>query len=64
MGYMMLENGIFLLSLSVAKEMPLVVNIGVLLDVFVCIYILGLFVTKIQSTFEELHVDKLTLLKD
>lgn len=64
MGYMMLENGIFLLSLSVAKEMPLIVNLGVLLDVFVGIFLLGLFVTRIQSSFDEIDVDALTSLKD
>ncbi|MDO5437928.1 MAG: hypothetical protein Q4F80_07010, partial [bacterium] len=39
-GFAMLENGIFLLSLAVAKEMPLIVNLGVLLDVFVAVFIL------------------------
>lgn len=64
MGYMMLENGIFLLSLSVAREMPLVVNAGVLLDVFAGIFLLGLFVTRIQTVFEALHVDELRNLRD
>ncbi len=64
LGYMMLENGIFLLSLSVAKEMPLIVNLGVLLDIFVGIFLLGLFANKIQTAFEEMHVDTLTQLKD
>jgi hydrogenase-4 component E len=64
MGYMMLENGIFLLSLSIAKEMPLIVNLGVLLDIFAGIYLLGLFVNKIQNAFDEDHIDTLTHLKD
>ncbi len=64
MGYMMLENGIFLLSLSIAKEMPLIVNMGVLLDIFICIYLLGLFVNKIQIRYNRDHIDTLTDLKD
>jgi hydrogenase-4 component E len=64
MGYMILENGIFLLSLSVAKEMPLIVNMGVLLDVFIGIYLLGLFVNKIKVYYDEDHIDTLTDLKD
>lgn len=40
--FITMENGIFLLSLSVAKEMPILVNLGVLLDVFIAVYILGL----------------------
>lgn len=63
-GYIMLENGIFLLSLSVAKEMPMIVNMGVLLDVFIAVFILGLLVNKINDVFEELNVCKLCNLKD
>ena len=63
-GYMFLENGIFLLSLSIAAEMPIIVNLGMLLDIFVGIFLLGIFVNKISSTFEELNIDKLTTLKD
>ena len=47
--FITMENGIFLLSLSVAKEMPMLVNIGVLLDIFIAIYILGLFVNEINK---------------
>lgn len=64
MGYMMMENGIFLLSLARAKEMPLIISLGVLLDIFLGIYLLGLFVSHIQYTFSEVHIDRLTSLKD
>jgi len=63
-GYIMLENGIFLLSLSVAKEMPMIVSLGVLLDVFIAVFILGLLVNKINNVFDELNVCKLCRLKD
>lgn len=63
-GYMMLENGIFLLSLSIAKETPLIINLGILLDIFIGIFILGLLVTKVKLTFEGTHIDNLTILKD
>ena len=63
-GYMMMENGIFLLSLSVAADMPFVVNAGVLLDIFVALYVLGLFSVKIQTALEESSIDMLTDLKD
>lgn len=62
--YMMLENGIFLLSLSVAGEMPMVVNLGVLLDLFVGIYLLAIFFNKIEMMFDGSHIDVLTELKD
>lgn len=62
--YMILENGIFLLSLSVANEMPMLVNIGVLLDLFVGIYLFVIFFNKIQEMYDGSHVDILTELRD
>ncbi len=62
--YMMLENGIFLLSLSVANEMPMLVNMGVLLDLFVGIYLFAIFFNKIQEMYDGNHIDILTELKD
>lgn len=64
MGYMLLENGIFLFSLSVAREMPLVVSLGVLLDIFVGVFLLGFFINKISLAFDEAESDALTGLKD
>ena len=62
--FITMENGIFLLSLSVAKEMPILVNLGVLLDVFIAVYILGLFVNEINNEFQDLEVSNLSELKD
>ena len=62
--FITMENGIFLLSLSVAKEMPILVNMGVLLDVFIAVYILGLFVNVIKKEFNDLEVSNLSDLKD
>ncbi|MBQ2872051.1 hypothetical protein IJE86_10140 [bacterium] len=63
-GFITMENGIFLLSLAVAKEMPMLVNMGVLLDVFIAVYILGLFVNVINKEFKDLEVSHLSDLKD
>ncbi len=62
--YMMLENGIFLLSLSVANELPLLVNLGVLLDLFVGIYLFVIFFNKIHEMYDGSHIDELTELRD
>jgi hydrogenase-4 component E len=62
--FITMENGIFLLSLSVAKEMPILVNMGVLLDVFIAVYILGLFINVINKEFNDLEVSNLSDLKD
>lgn len=63
-GYTMMENGIFLLSLSIEKEMPLVVNAGVLLDLFVAVFILGFLVHRIDRTFDKDTMNVLVQLKD
>ncbi len=63
-GFIAMENGIFLLSLSIAKEMPLLVNAGVLFEVFLDIFILGMFVNLIEKEFKNLDVSKLSELKD
>jgi len=62
--YMMLENGIFLLSISVANEMPMLVNLGVMLDLFIGIYLFVIFFNKIQQMYDGNHIDVLTELKD
>lgn len=62
--FITMENGIFLLSLSVAKEMPIIVNLGVLLDVFIAVFILGLLVNRINKEFDGLEVTQLSDLKD
>ena len=63
-GFITMENGIFLLSLSVAKEMPIIVNLGVLLDIFIAVFILGMLVNEINNEFDDMEVSQLSDLKD
>lgn len=62
--FITMENGIFLLSLSVAKEMPMMVSLGVLLDLFIAVFILGLLVKHINTKFDDMEVSHLSDLKD
>lgn len=64
MGYLVIENGVFILSLSAGNTMPMLVNTGITLDIFVSVLVLGLFVNRIGNTFEEMNVDNLKNLKD
>jgi len=64
MGYLVIENGVFILSLSAGNKMPMLVNSGITLDIFVSVLVLGVFVNRIGNTFEEMNVDNLTNLKD
>ena len=60
----MLENGIFLFSLALGSEMPMIVNIGILLDLFTSVLLLGVFVNRINEVFHTVEIDTLTELKD
>jgi hydrogenase-4 component E len=64
MGYLMIENGVFVLSLAVGNEMPNLVNLGIMLDVFASVLILGIFLNKIGDVFKAVDVDQLSNLKD
>jgi len=63
-GYLIIENGIFLLSLAVGNVMPLMVNLAVLLDVFMGVLVLGIFINRIGDTFNSVKLDQISKLKD
>lgn len=63
-GYMIIENGVFALSLVVGNEMPMLLNLGIMLDIFASVLILGVFLNKIGDVFKDIDVDQLTGLKD
>ncbi len=64
MGYLIIENGVFALSLAVGNEMPMLVNLGIMLDIFASVLILGIFLNKIGDVFKDIDVNQLTNLKD
>jgi len=64
MGYLVIENGVFILSLAVGNEMPLLVNLGIMLDIFASVLILGIFINKIGDVLKNVDVDQLRNLKD
>jgi hydrogenase-4 component E len=63
-GYLVIENGVFLLSLAVGSHMPLVVNLGILLDIFTTVLILGVLVNRISDKFKDVKSGSLTNLHD
>jgi hydrogenase-4 component E len=64
MGYIVIENGVFILSLAVGNEMPMLVNLGILLDIFASVFLLGIFVNRIGDVLKDVDVDQLRSLKD
>ncbi|MCK9304646.1 MAG: hypothetical protein PHP30_07140 [Bacteroidales bacterium] len=63
-GYIVIENGVFVLSLAVGNEMPLLLNLGIMLDIFASIFILGVFFNKIGDVLKDPDVNVLQNLKD
>jgi len=63
-GYLIIENGVFVLSLAVGNEMPMLVNLGIMLDIFASVLILGIFLNKIGDVFKNIDVNQLSNLKD
>lgn len=63
-GYLVIENGVFVLSLAVGNEMPMLVNLGVMLDIFASVLILGVFFNKIGDVLKDPDVNLLSNLKD
>ncbi len=64
MGYLVIENGVFILSMAVGNEMPLLVNLGIMLDIFASVLILGIFINKIGDVLKNVDVNQLRNLKD
>ena len=62
-GGLVLENGIFLYTIGQAHSMPIVVEIGVLMDVMSCVMLAGLLAFKINRTFEHIDVSELSELQ-
>ena len=63
-GYLIIENGIFLMSLAVGSTMPMMVNLAILLDVLMGILVLGIFINQVGDTFKSIEIDQLSKLKD
>ena len=63
-GFLVIENGVFLFSMAVGVEMPSMIEIAIMLDILISILMLGLFLTKIGARFRIGDTDLLTNVKD
>jgi hydrogenase-4 component E len=60
LGYLVMENGIFLFALGLFDTMPMMIEMGILLDIFVAVFIMAIIVNHINEEFESapLAVDR------
>lgn len=63
-GYLLLENGIYIFGLLLIRTMPLAVETGILLDLTVGVFVIGIIVDRIQRAFDTLDTRKLTSLHE
>jgi hydrogenase-4 component E len=63
-GFLVLENGIFLYSLTQTRGIPLMVEMGILLDVLVAVMVAGLVIFRINRSFEHIDVTRLRELRE
>ena len=62
-GFLMIENGLFLAGIAITAGMPMIVELGVFFDVLVAVFIMGVLLYRINETFDTINVEKLTKLK-
>ncbi len=63
-GFLVIENGIYTFALTQTRGMPLMVEMGILLDLLVAVMIAGLLIFKIQKNFEHIDTAQLKDLRD
>jgi len=64
LGYLVLENGIYAFGVELAQDQPLLVELGVLLDIFVAVFVMGIAIFHISREFDHIDTDRLSSLKD
>ncbi len=64
LGFLVMENGIFTFGVGLVRELSLLVELGVLLDVFVAVFVMGIMIFHISREFDHLDTNRLSTLKD
>ncbi|ACD96270.1 hydrogenase [Trichlorobacter lovleyi] len=63
-GYLVLENGIFIFGLLLAEAMPFMVEAGALLDLLVGIFVMGIVINHISREFSSVDTSRLQTLRE
>lgn len=64
LGYLVLENGVFIFGLLLIEAVPAMVEIGVLLDLIVAVFVMGIIIQHINRELDPLEVQHLSSLKE
>jgi hydrogenase-4 component E len=63
LGYIVMENGIYTFGVALVKNQPVLVELGILLDVFVAVFVMGITMFHINREFDHIDTDQLSKLK-
>jgi hydrogenase-4 component E len=63
-GYLALENGVFVMGLALIEALPLLVETGILLDLVVAIFVMGIIIEHISREFSSIDTTRLRSLKE
>jgi len=64
LGYLVLENGIFIFGMLLIEAVPLVVEMGLLLDLFVGVFVISIITNHINQAFSSMDTRRLVSLKE
>ena len=64
LGYLVFENGIYAFGVGIAYEAPALIEMGILLDVFVAVFVMGITVFHISREFDSIDTTRLAALKE
>ncbi len=62
-GYLVLENGIYVFGLAIVSEIPALIELGVLMDMFVAVFVMGIAIYRINMEFDHIDSERLDSLK-
>jgi hydrogenase-4 component E len=63
-GFLVIENGVFLFSMAIGVEFPILINLAIMLDILVSILMLGTFLRRMDNDMHTDESDALTSIKD
>jgi len=63
-GFLVMENGVFLGATAATYGMPLIVELGVFFDVLIAVLIAGIYTNRLHDAFDSVDTSHLTVLKE
>ena len=63
-GFLVIENGVFLFSMAIGVELPMLINLAIMLDILISILVLGMFLRRMDDDIHTDETDALTSIKD